>query len=150
MSRAECHLVGILSFVGTPGVWTCATTLVRIVTFTQSTLHKVTEPVIFFQTTFSTCSPASRGNRSAGFCHIDICNFSVWLSVSSWLIIYKIRSSVVSECELNQVVYTCFLEDLDPRPAFLSQHSTTQSEVMTGQIVTVSVLWRMFYQSLSG
>lgn len=84
MSRAGCHLVGILSFVGTPSVWTCATTLVRILTFTQSTLHKVTEPIIFFQT-FSTCGPASGGN-------IDICNFSVWLSVSSWLIIYKIRS----------------------------------------------------------
>lgn len=64
--------------------------------------------------------------------------------------IYKIRSSVATECKLNQLVYTCYVKDLDPWPAPTCSNSTTQPEMMTESIVTATVLEAAFYQSLSG
>lgn len=45
--------------------------------------------------------------------------------------IYKITSSAVTECKLNQLVYTCNLKDLDPWPVLSRNNSTTQPEMMT-------------------
>lgn len=45
---------------------------------------------------------------------------------------------MATECKLNQLVYTCYVKDLDPWPAPAYNNSTTQPEMMTESIVTVS------------